>query len=170
MEYLVRGRFVLTLSERFGSDGIIEDGAVYVSGKNIVEVGPYKDLKPQYPTAAIVGSPHFWVMPGFVNAHQHGKGLTNFQLGTRVKTAPLLYRGRANDVDTVIVDGEILYRGKKHLRLDSKDLFEEITASIVPAGVEDGKSFEAELLAYAIRSYEAWDDEPLAPHHVVNSV
>jgi hypothetical protein len=68
------------------------------------------------------------------------------------------------------VDGEILYRGKKHLRLDSKDLFEEITASIVPAGVEDGKSFEAELLAYAIRSYEAWDDEPLAPHHVVNSV
>ena len=64
MEYLVRGRF--------GSDGIIEDGAVCVSGKNIVKVGPYKDLKPQYPTAAIVGSPHFWVMPGFVNAHQHG--------------------------------------------------------------------------------------------------
>jgi 5-methylthioadenosine/S-adenosylhomocysteine deaminase len=96
VEYLVRGRFVLTMQERFGADGIVEDGAVYVSGKNIVEVGPYKDLKAQYPTASIIGSPRFWVMPGFVNAHQHGKGLTTFQLGgldeplevTRVKSIP----------------------------------------------------------------------------------
>ena len=96
MEYLVRGRFVLTMQERFGADGIVKDGAVYVSGKNIIEVGPYKDLKAQYPTASIIGSPRFWVMPGFVNAHQHGKGLTSFQLGgldeplevTRVKAMP----------------------------------------------------------------------------------
>lgn len=81
MEYLVRGQFVLTMQERLGAHGIIKDGAVYVSGKNIVEVGPYKDLKVVYPTATVVGSPRFWVMPGFVNAHQHGKGLTNFQLG-----------------------------------------------------------------------------------------
>jgi len=96
VEYLIRGRFVLTMQERFGLHGIIKDGAVYVSGKNIIEVGHYKDLKAQYPTATVIGSPHFWVMPGFVNAHQHGKGLTNFQLGgldeplemTRVKAAP----------------------------------------------------------------------------------
>ncbi len=50
----------------------------------------------QYSTATFVGSPRFWIMPGFVNAHQHGKGMTSFQLGaldeplelTRVKTAP----------------------------------------------------------------------------------
>lgn len=96
MEYLVRGRFVLTMSEGFGSDGIIKDGAVCVSGNNIVEVGRYNDLKTQYPTATIIGSPRFWVTPGFVNAHQHGKGITNFQLGglddplevTRIKAAP----------------------------------------------------------------------------------
>ncbi|TMA13320.1 MAG: amidohydrolase [Deltaproteobacteria bacterium] len=81
MEYLVRGQFVLTMQQHLGADGIIRDGAVYVSGKNIIEVGPYKDLKAAYPTAAVIGSPRFWVMPGFVNAHQHGKGLTNFQLG-----------------------------------------------------------------------------------------
>ena len=83
MEYLVRGQFVLTMQERIGTDGIIKDGAVYVSGKNIVEVGRYRDLKTQYPTATIIGSPRFWVMPGFVNAHQHGRGLTTFQLGGR---------------------------------------------------------------------------------------
>ena len=96
MDYLVRGRFVLTMREGLGADGIIKDGAIYVSGKNIVEVGLFKDLKAQYPTATIVGSPRFWITPGFVNAHQHGKGMTSFQLGaldeplelTRVKTAP----------------------------------------------------------------------------------
>ena len=50
MEYLVRGRFVLTMHEPFGPDGIVKDGAVYVSGKNIVEAGPYNDLKARYPT------------------------------------------------------------------------------------------------------------------------
>lgn len=86
----------MTMQEHVGADGIVKDAAVYVSGKNIIEVGRYKDLKAQYPTATIIGSPRFWVMPGFVNAHQHGKGLTSFQLGgldeplevTRVKATP----------------------------------------------------------------------------------
>ena len=81
MNYLIRGKFVLTMNDRLNVNGIVEDGAVYVSGKNIVEVGPYKDLKSVYPTATVIGSSRFWVTPGFVNAHQHGKGLTNFQLG-----------------------------------------------------------------------------------------
>src|SRR5262249_62367279 len=44
----------------------------------------------------IVGSPWYWVMPGFVNAQQHGRGMTSFQLGgldeplelSRIKTTP----------------------------------------------------------------------------------
>ena len=86
----------MTMREGLDADGIIKDGAIYVSGKNIVEVGLFKDLKAQYPTATIVGSPRFWITPGFVNAHQHGKGMTSFQLGaldeplelTRVKAPP----------------------------------------------------------------------------------
>jgi cytosine/adenosine deaminase-related metal-dependent hydrolase len=81
VNYLVRGQFVLTMNDRLAADGIIEDGAVYISGNEIVEVGPYKDLKLVYPTATVIGSSRFWVVPGFVNAHQHGKGLTTFQLG-----------------------------------------------------------------------------------------
>ena len=83
MSYLVRGQFILTMSDRLGVGGIVEDGAVYISGKQIVEIGPYKDLRSVYPTATVIGSSRFWVAPGFVNAHQHGKGLTNVQLGGR---------------------------------------------------------------------------------------
>jgi len=71
------------MNNRLGVGGVVEDGAVYVSGKVIVEVGRYADLKSVYPTADVIGSSRFWVMPGFVNAHQHGKGLTAFQLGGR---------------------------------------------------------------------------------------
>jgi cytosine/adenosine deaminase-related metal-dependent hydrolase len=81
MATLVRGKFVLTQSERYGIDGVLEDGAVCVSGSDIVEVGRYRDLKAVYPTANVVGSPRFWVIPGLVVAHQHGTGLTGFQLG-----------------------------------------------------------------------------------------
>ena len=81
MEYLVRGKFVVTMQPRYGTQGVIRDAAVVVSGRDIVEVGPYRDLKASYPTATVVGSSRYWVIPGFVNAHQHGKGLTDFQLG-----------------------------------------------------------------------------------------
>src|SRR5689334_1587338 len=94
--YLIRGEFVLSMDDRRGPDGIVKDGAVCVVDKDIVEVGRYRDLKKQYPTATVMGSQRFWVLPGFVNAHQHGKGLTNFQLGgvdeafelSRVQGAP----------------------------------------------------------------------------------
>ena len=82
----------------------------------------------------------------------------------------LLYRGRASDVDTVMVDGEILYRGKKHLRLDAKKLLKQVKASVEPAAKDSAQSVEAELLAHAIRYYQAWDEEPLVPYHRVNSI
>ena len=81
MDYLIRGKFVVTMQPRYGSHGVIRDGAVAVSGRDIVEVGRYRDLKSSYPAATVVGSSRYWVVPGFVNAHQHGKGLTDFQLG-----------------------------------------------------------------------------------------
>lgn len=95
MEFIARGKFALTNASRYGADGILEDGAVYVSGQSIVEVAPYRDLKVAYPNTTVIGSPEFWVTPGFVSAHQHGKGLTSYQLGglddcleLRVSTPP----------------------------------------------------------------------------------
>ena len=96
MSYLVTGEFVLTMRDGAGPNGVIRDGAVYVSESAIVDVGEFKHLRARYPGATVIGSSCFWVMPGFVNAHQHGKGVTNFQLGgfdesfelSRVRGAP----------------------------------------------------------------------------------
>src|SRR4029077_16608682 len=82
----------------------------------------------------------------------------------------LLTRGRASSVDTVMGDGEILYQGKKHRRLNSQDISKQLKKSIQPAATNGSDSIEAELLPYAIRYYQTWDDEPLTPHHVVNSI
>ena len=34
----------MTMNDRLGASSIVEDGVVYASGKDIVEVGRYKDL------------------------------------------------------------------------------------------------------------------------------
>ena len=81
VEFIARGKFVLTNNDGYATAGILEDGAVYVSGQNIVEVSPYKDLKATTPIPQLLDRPNSRVMPGFVSAHQHGKGLTSYQLG-----------------------------------------------------------------------------------------
>ena len=46
---------MLTMNDRFGTEGIIQNGALYVSEKHIVEVGSYKEIKALYPTATVIG-------------------------------------------------------------------------------------------------------------------
>src|SRR3954470_7038740 len=58
----------------------IEDGALYEEAGRIVAIGRYADLKQRYPAAAVIGNPDCIVVPGFVNAHAHGRGLTTHQL------------------------------------------------------------------------------------------
>ena len=82
----------------------------------------------------------------------------------------LLYRGKASSVDTVIVDGEILYRGKQHLRLKPKKILSDLVCSVIPALTDRGPSLETELYPYVLRYYQAWDDEPIIPHHKVNNI
>ncbi|MFW6207210.1 MAG: amidohydrolase family protein [Spirochaetota bacterium] len=60
---------------------VLADGAVYVENGRIVDVGKYTDLKQRHTCDQEIGSPEHIVMPGFVNAHNHGKGITDFQRG-----------------------------------------------------------------------------------------
>jgi cytosine/adenosine deaminase-related metal-dependent hydrolase len=66
---LVRGELVLTMEPE---QPIIEDGAVAVQGADIVAVGEYAELARRFPSAPTLGSEHHWVLPGLVNAHNHG--------------------------------------------------------------------------------------------------
>jgi 5-methylthioadenosine/S-adenosylhomocysteine deaminase len=77
---LVHGEMVLADPLR-GKAGSIRDGAVLVEGRTIREVGTFEDLASRYPKAERIGSTGHVVIPGLVNAHHHGQGLTTLQQG-----------------------------------------------------------------------------------------
>lgn len=64
---LIRGKYVLTSSE----PEMITDGAVYVEGDTIRDVGLFADLARAFPDCAVFGGPNDIVTPGFVNTHGH---------------------------------------------------------------------------------------------------
>ena len=77
---LVRGKYVICSTTAEGDAKVIEDGAVFQRDGEIVDVGPYRDLKGRHQADEEIGSTHHVVFPGLVNAHHHA-GLKPFQLG-----------------------------------------------------------------------------------------
>ncbi|MGK7891487.1 MAG: amidohydrolase family protein [Leptolyngbyaceae cyanobacterium] len=72
---LVRGRWLFTGSET-GTE-TIRDGAIAIQSDTILAVGPWPELRSQYPDAAVLGSDQYAVMPGLINAHHHSNGIPN---------------------------------------------------------------------------------------------
>jgi cytosine/adenosine deaminase-related metal-dependent hydrolase len=62
-------------------DLVIPGGALYVENGRIVDFGSYSEIKQRYTCDYEFGSKDHIVLPGFINAHNHGKGLTDFQRG-----------------------------------------------------------------------------------------
>ena len=48
----------------------------------IEEVGDYRTIRDRHQADIEIGGDRFLVIPGLVNSHQHGKGITGFQLGS----------------------------------------------------------------------------------------
>lgn len=59
----------------------VSDGAVAVAGEFIHDIGTYDELSAKYPGAKTIGGQPFLLIPGLINAHTHGKGLSDFQRG-----------------------------------------------------------------------------------------
>ena len=76
---LVRGRWVV--SEPLKHDGVLSDGAVAIKDDHVIAVGPWQSLTARFPESDVIGGPDHAVLPGFVNAHHHGYGLSHAQLG-----------------------------------------------------------------------------------------
>ena len=57
-----------------------------VSGNRIETVGPWEELARRYPGAREIGGDRFLLIPGLINGHGHGKGLSDFQRGARDDT------------------------------------------------------------------------------------
>jgi 5-methylthioadenosine/S-adenosylhomocysteine deaminase len=59
----------------------IPDGAVLVDGDRVVAVGAAPELRARAPDAQQLGGRGLVVMPGLIDAHEHGHGVTNVQGG-----------------------------------------------------------------------------------------
>jgi 5-methylthioadenosine/S-adenosylhomocysteine deaminase len=62
-------------------DTVIPSGALFVDGDRVADYGEYARITRLYKADRTLGSSETLVIPGLVNAHSHGKGLTDFQRG-----------------------------------------------------------------------------------------
>jgi len=74
---IVSGRYFIV-----DTDQVIPSGAAFIRDGVIVNVGPAEAINRKYTADIHLGSDEHLVSPGFVNAHGHGRGITDFQLGT----------------------------------------------------------------------------------------
>src|SRR5262249_55207310 len=66
---------------RLGRAGVIQGGAVAIIDGTVAETGPFVTIAPKYPEARLVGDGTQLLMPGLVDAHSHGRGLSPIQKG-----------------------------------------------------------------------------------------
>ena len=75
---IVAGDHVLTDPAR---GVVVPGGAVLVEGTRVREVAPLASLRDRFPDAELLGGPGRLVMPGLIDAHSHGRGLSPIQKG-----------------------------------------------------------------------------------------
>ena len=76
---IIRGRVVVT---RWGGGAQpMRDGAVYVEDAFVRDAGPFTALVQRHSGSETIGDGTHLVMPGFVNAHSHGRGVTTLRQG-----------------------------------------------------------------------------------------
>ena len=63
-----------------GSEPIL-DGCVAISADRIAAVGPFEEIRTRFTGGEVIDLRHAIILPGLVNAHQHGRGLSPLLLG-----------------------------------------------------------------------------------------
>ena len=79
---IMRGKHVL-MDPRKKEKGVIRDGAVAIEGDRIAAVGTFKEIALRYPEAKVLGNGNQLLMPGLVDAHSHGRGMSPIQKGVK---------------------------------------------------------------------------------------
>jgi 5-methylthioadenosine/S-adenosylhomocysteine deaminase len=60
---------------------VVSPGGVAIDAGCVIAAGAVDDLRQTYPHAKRITFPDAVLMPGFINAHQHGRGLSQVQIG-----------------------------------------------------------------------------------------
>jgi cytosine/adenosine deaminase-related metal-dependent hydrolase len=123
---------------------LIAHGAVAVEDDTIAAVGTYAELKERYPHAEEMGSERHIVVPGLINTHHHGWGMTLFQLGAidDYLESWILDNWRVKPLDKYL---DVLYADMKNIRSG-------VTTLLHAAYFRDWGNFEGETQA-ALRAH-----------------
>ena len=80
-ENIVHGRYLITRASGHETS-VLEQGAIYQNNGVIKEVGAFQELSQKHPDVPVLGGDDFLVMPGLINAHHHGKGVSPLMKGS----------------------------------------------------------------------------------------
>ena len=78
---LIRGKHLIS-PRSAGGVATLADGALYQEDGVIKDVGTYQELRDRYQADTELGGPNYAIIPGLVNTHHHGRGVTTLQMGT----------------------------------------------------------------------------------------
>jgi len=84
----------------------------------------------------------------------------------------VVQRGRSIDVDTVMVDGEVILRDRRLIHVDRENLFKELNKSMKqPLSPHEMKQrkLSKQLEPYLRRFYTGTMEEPSSPHYYYNA-
>ncbi|MCE2463879.1 MAG: amidohydrolase family protein [Dehalococcoidia bacterium] len=84
----------------------------------------------------------------------------------------LLYRGKARNVDTVIIDGEVVLRNGRFTRISKEDVLAELRdrfARPLETSVVETRQMVERLLPHVERFYQSWGPDEGSPHYRYNS-
>ena len=84
----------------------------------------------------------------------------------------LLYRGKARQVDTVLIDGEVVLRDGQFTKLDKQAVMQEFKEQFARPAADstlEGRKLLQELLPYVERFYQEWSPGDGPPHYMYNS-
>lgn len=75
---IIEAEYVLQRAE---ASSLLTETALAVQGGRIIDLAAASEVRYNFPDAEIISMPGCLLMPGLVNAHQHGRGLSQIQLG-----------------------------------------------------------------------------------------
>ena len=84
----------------------------------------------------------------------------------------LLYRGKPRQVDTVIIDGEVVLREGRFTKVDKQEVVQELKDRFsrpVESSALEGRQLAQRLVPYVERFYQEWTPGDGPPHYFFNS-
>lgn len=139
---LIRGGQLVTAHDQ----PPIHRGAVAIAQNTIEAIGTYEELSSRYPGVKEVGGDDFLIIPGLINGHSHGKGLTDFQRGARDNALETWRFDTYNKFVPVSIYDDVAYSAVRLLKSGVTTTMHNHVLS--PDLSNYGKKFEEALMAY----------------------